>query len=246
MNMEYQGGEHHPEKLDADAVCIQCGTVNVEGTLLCKVCGNNLRDQRARRMNTDQALELDHTGPRNRAWASAVLFILAVGLVFSTIYNKEMIVEWMMDVGVSDEKGPSSLWRGDYSGRIDDLLVELRANLPTEEVAFIAQENVVGAPTIDGIYVLFFEGEFVGSANVFFDGEELLVAALLESGEEIRGRATSQGNYYIMVPEKGGMETRNRIISIQGVASPQSPGIVECVGDEGRTRYSCMAYQLAS
>ena len=113
-------------------------------------------------------------------------------------------------------------------------------------MAFIAQENVVGAPTIDGVYVLFFEGVYVGSANVLLDGEELLFGALLDSGEEIRGHATLQGNYYIVVPESGGMEYRNRIVSIQGVASPQAPGIVECVGDEGRTRYSCMAYQLAS
>lgn len=51
-----QGNRHDAhdvvEHLDADAVCELCGNVNPEGTLLCKQCGNNLRDQRSRRMHT--------------------------------------------------------------------------------------------------------------------------------------------------------------------------------------------------
>ena len=50
--------EHHQhlpegERLDADAVCGSCGTVNPEDTLLCKSCGNNLRDQRQTRIAVD-------------------------------------------------------------------------------------------------------------------------------------------------------------------------------------------------
>ena len=44
--MQGNSHDHHEavEHLDADAVCEPCGNVNPEGTLLCKTCGNNLRD----------------------------------------------------------------------------------------------------------------------------------------------------------------------------------------------------------
>ncbi|MCX5757207.1 MAG: hypothetical protein NTU83_01615, partial [Candidatus Hydrogenedentes bacterium] len=45
------------ERIDADAVCEKCGTVNPEETLLCKTCGNNLRDQRLHRVQSEPSEE---------------------------------------------------------------------------------------------------------------------------------------------------------------------------------------------
>ena len=57
--------EHHT--LDADAVCGACGTVNPEGTLICKQCGNNLRDQRHQRMHAaDAEIGVDTAQSRRR------------------------------------------------------------------------------------------------------------------------------------------------------------------------------------
>ena len=42
--------QHSAERVDADAVCARCGAVNPEDSLLCKVCGNFLRDLRGRRL----------------------------------------------------------------------------------------------------------------------------------------------------------------------------------------------------
>ncbi len=246
MNINHQDDSHHPEKLDADAVCIQCGTVNDEGTLLCKACGNNLRDQRNRRMRTDQALELDQVGSKRRLWASSAAFILAVGLIISTLYNKEMIVNWLMDVNAGSERGPSDMWRGEHSETIDLLVADLELNLPTEDVALEARLNASDSSDLGGIYVLFVDDNFVGSANVLIDGEELFFGALLESGEELRGYATLQGNYYVMAPESGGMKRRRRRVAVRGVALLQGGGVVECMGDDTETRYSCLAYKLTS
>lgn len=244
--MDYQAGEAHHEKLDADAVCIQCGTVNSEGTLLCKVCGNNLRDQRVRRLASDQALESASAGPRRRVWASAVFFVLAVGLIVSTLFNQEMIVRWLMDVQEGTRLGPSDLWNGNPSVSLDELLEVLEANYPTEEVALQARETPSPGASMSGRYAVFYGEQYVGAANVREAGNTLELVALLVSGDELRGLATLQGDYYVMVPESGGLESGRRIIAIQGVASPVAAGVLECVGDDSRSRYACMAYRLPS
>lgn len=245
MNIDNQGDAHHPEKLDADAVCIQCGTVNEEGTLLCKMCGNNLRDQRNRRMAADQVLEQERAGSRRRAWLSGIAFVLGVGLIISTLLNQDMIVNWLMDMNAPAEHQSTDMWQGPYSGRIDALLTELQDNLPTEDMALEARANPEGTDTLDGVYVLFDEDDFVGSANVRTDGDEVLFVALLGTDTELRGLATLQGDYYIMVPESGGMKSHRRVLPVEGVASLQEGGVIECVGDDMRTRYSCLAYKLA-
>jgi len=246
MNSDHQGGEHHVEKLDADAVCIECSTVNAEGTLLCKVCGNNLRDQRSRRLMSDQVLEAGPGEHPLKKWLSPVMFILAVGLIISTLYNQEAIVDWLVSTQSDAQRGPDQLWQGEGGRTIDQLTVDLQDRLPTEEEAFAARANPVAGGTLDGIYVLFDEDVFVGSANVLEDGDKLVFAVVLESGDQVRGQATLQGNHYIMTPSFGGVNLRNRIIPIQGVASPRGLGVLECVGDDSQFRYSCTAYRLGS
>ena len=244
--MDYQAGDAHQEKLDADAVCIQCGTVNAEGTLLCKVCGNNLRDQRVRRLASDQALESATSGPRRKVWASAVLFVLAVVLIISTLFNQQMIVSWLMDVQADTRLGPSDLWDGGPSAALNELADELSAEIPTEEQVLQALEAPSPGDSMSGKYVLFSDEQYVGVANVREVGNTLQLVAVLGSGEELRGLATLQGDYYVMVPESGGVDTGRRVIAVQGVLSPVASGVVECVGDDSRTRFSCMAYRLPS
>lgn len=244
MNIDHLGEESHLEKLDADAVCIQCGTVNAEGTLLCKVCGNNLRDQRNRRLMSDQVLEMGPTGPKIRNWLSPIMFILAVGLILSTLYNQDLIVDWIMAAEVGDQVSRNDLWRGPESETLDALASELADNMPTGETADAARLSPVLSPTLDGIYVLYAEDVFVGAANVFQDGEGLYFVAQLESGEELRGHAVLQGNFYVMAADSGGLRLRNRLIPVQGIVSPQGNGVVECVGDDGQSMYSCLAFQM--
>jgi hypothetical protein len=246
MNIENQGGEHHPDRLDADAVCIQCGTVNAEGTLLCKVCGNNLRDQRNRRMTSDQALEMDRGGPKRRSWASLLVFVLSVGLIVSTLFNQDIIVEWLMDVQGGIQGGPVDLWSGAPGDMLDVLMQDLVENPPTEEAAFAARANPSASGSLEGVYSLFSDDILVGSASVRVDGEAIYFAVLLAGGDQMRGMAKRQSDYYIVVPGGAALESRGDYISIQGVASPQGAGILECVGDDTRDRYGCLAYRLGS
>ena len=244
MDNDYLGDEGHLEKLDADAVCIQCGTVNSEGTLLCKVCGNNLRDQRNQRMTSDQALEMDQSGPKARVWASGILFVLAVGLVLSTLYNQTYIVNWLMGIQSQSEGVSRDMWRGETGSKIDALVLELETNFPTEDIALEARSIEPSSDALDGVYVLFVDDLYVGAAKAFTEDDYLYFGAILQSGEEVRGRARDEGDFYLMVPEFGALKTRRHVFSVQGVASPQGSGIIECVGDDSRSRYSCLAYKV--
>jgi hypothetical protein len=192
-------------------------------------------------MATEQVLEGAAPGPRYRAWLSPILFLLAVTLILSTLYNQEMIVDWLVGIQ-SEAAGPEALWAGPVAGVYDTLQQELEGNLPTEEEALAAADAFESRPAPGGLYVLFSEGVYVGAANVLIDEQGFHFAALLASGEEIRGRGELERNYYILVPENGGIRERRRVSPIQGVASPQADGTIECVGDDLYERFSCMAY----
>ncbi len=240
MNNANLGGAFQIEKLDADAVCAQCNTVNAEGTLLCKVCGNNLRDQRNRRMQADQAMDLEHTGQRRRAWLSGIFFVLALVLIASTLMNQELIVEWLIE-----EKAPATdlLWTGQYDAYFRPMFEEIEAAGLTPESAAALQ---VATPSdmLEGVYALFDGDTFLGTASFRIEGEDAYFAAMLENEREVRGIARLEANNYIALPEFSGIDHRGSVTPISGVAMPQEDGAVECMGDDGQERSSFMAYRL--
>lgn len=241
MNNANLGGAFQIDKLDADAVCAQCNTVNAEGTLLCKVCGNNLRDQRNRRMQADQAMDLEHTGQRRRAWLSGVFFVLALVLIASTLMNQELIVEWLIE-----EEAPQTnlLWTGQYDAYFQPMFEEIDTAGLTAESAAAIREQVAPSDTLEGIYALF-DGEiFIGTASFRLEGEEAYFAAILEGDREVRGIARFEASNYIAIPEFSGIDYRGRVTSISGVAIPQDSGAVECMGDDGQERANFLAYRL--
>lgn len=247
MNSDNFGGAAHPETLDADAVCAQCNTVNSEGTLLCKVCGNNLRDQRAIRLAADQALDLEYTGRRRRAWVSGAMFVLAIFLIISTLLNQEMIVSWLIGVGSSSAPVASVLWSGPYRDVFDPMVQALEARAVTEESARSAMETPADLGTLDGIYGLFQGDTYVGAALARLDGSDLYFVALLENGGEARGRGVAEGNHYTATAEHSAIQERRGIVPVRGVAMPQGGGVVDCIGDDNvRIPVSLTAYRMPS
>lgn len=243
MNNVNLGEQHHPEKLDADAVCAQCSTVNAEGTLLCKVCGNNLRDQRSRRMQADQVMDLEHTGYKRRAWVSALLFVLATAVIVSTLFNQELIVNWM--IGVTEETSTQELlWIGEYDDYFQPLTQRLSQAAITAESAAAALQDGPIAADISGIYALFDGETFLGSAIFQVDGEEAYFVAYLNNGDEIRGVARPEAGRFIAIPDYTAMNLEGRVYPITGVAIPQGDGMAECMGDDGSQRINCMAFRM--
>jgi len=244
MNNANPDGAAHIEKLDADAVCAQCNTVNAEGTLLCKICGNNLRDQRSRRLLADQAMDLEHTGKRRRAWVSGLLFVLALGLIASTLMNQEMIINWF--VGITEEASTHELlWQGEYDDYFAPLVDQLSGAQVTAESAAAALQAGPSPSEIPGIYALFNGEQYLGRAILHVDGVEAYFVAELVNGEdEIRGVARLESGSYIAIPEYTAINRRGRIFPVTGVAIPKGNGSAECMGDDGFERATCMAFRL--
>jgi hypothetical protein len=192
----------HGLNLDADAVCAMCGTVNPEGTLICKVCGNNLRDQRVQRMHSEQSFESAIEPPASRRWVAGVLTAIGALLVILVAINVDSIVSYAV-VGDVGGGGVDVMWNGDQSGVFDTLSADLKALAPTQETFNAAIEATVpleeGAelPAMDGAYVLYPanatpDAPHLGTAIVRMEGTEYAFVAQLEGGFEIRGWASER------------------------------------------------------
>lgn len=245
MNNANLGGAFQVDKLDADAVCAQCSTVNAEGTLLCKVCGNNLRDQRNRRMQADQAMDLEHTGHRRRAVSSGILFVMAIGIIIATLVNQESIVEWLINVQSPPEPSLQQLWAGDFDAYFQPMLDEVDAAGMNAETAKAAMESSPQNPELPGLYVLFKDENFLGTANVRIEGQEVYFVARLLDDEEVRGVARAEVDNIILNQDSAAiMRRRGSLDSFTGVAIPKGDGMVECMGDNGVVRESFNAYRV--
>jgi hypothetical protein len=245
MNNANLGGSFGVEKLDADAVCAQCNTVNAEGTLLCKVCGNNLRDQRTRRLQADQAMDMEHTGQRRRAWLSGSFFVLAIVLIISTLLNQELIVDWLINVQEPTEPSLAELWTGDYDAYFRPMVKELDLAGVDDESAAAALMEAPTSTELEGLYALYDGETFIGAANVRLEGDEVYFVAQVNGGEEVRGVARAELNHYIALPDYSAVSVRRgRLKSITGVALPQGDGVLECKGSTGSERVTILAHRL--
>ena len=81
MDLQNQNEASEYGPIDADTVCEKCATVNPEETLLCKSCGNNLRDQRIERMARGGAIELGDVGESKFRILTGVLITIGFVLI---------------------------------------------------------------------------------------------------------------------------------------------------------------------
>ena len=113
------------EQLDADAVCEQCGSVNPEETFICKVCGNNLRDQRARRIAGEQGVPpgVAET-PINRVRLfTGLLTALGIITILAAVIFIQDIETWLASAQATEDfSDMASLWQGQSSQIFDELL----------------------------------------------------------------------------------------------------------------------------
>ena len=250
------GGEPSFERIDADAVCQECGTVNPEGTLFCKTCGNNLRDQRARRMTAEGAGEFrDTQAQTSRRVLVGLLTVLALLLlVWAAMPGnvqrlQDSLTRRMAEDAYSNGADPSAYWDGPISDVFDAMVRDLLNNpVTSEETRQTDESGPAPQSRYSGRYFLRNGGRptdpVLGSAFVVESESELYFVALL-GDVEIRGigdsKATRDPSARFV-----GIKEDDRFSVGHGYVQPLDDGGFLCVGQREKSdfKYETRAYRV--
>lgn len=191
MNQEFPEHEDQFEHLDADAVCEQCGTVNPEDTLLCKACGNNLRDQRARRISGADALLVGSGVSRVRVF-TGVITTVGIMVILLAAYSVQNIESWLTDIQMTSGAS-AELWSGADGDLLDRLQEDLTSRPSTARERARALERPIVDTSFNGRYAIATrtstgKNQIIGEANLARRGQKVYFVADLRVGTvEIRG-----------------------------------------------------------
>ncbi len=238
--------------LGADAVCAQCGTVNNEGSFICRACGNNLRDQRALRMAADQELERDGDPVERRRVLLGLLTAFGILAVLAAALHVNSIADWLIAAQASTVASDADLWNGQDAGdfaEMRQMLLDATPDLQAQEAA-IAEAVATGSP--EGLYVIAQQHPIagtkpVGTALVRRGVEGWRFLALLNGGAEVRGLGRAQGGSLLAEWETASMMTQGDTFAVSGVALERPDGSFECFGQSAFSEqgYDFSAYHLA-
>lgn len=237
------------ERIDADAVCEQCGMVNPEDTLLCKTCGNNLRDQRLRRVRIETLSE-EATGEGiHLTFLTKVLGVAGTLLILFVAINFGRIEQAMTRASLGDTGDPNMFWQGATAAPFIQLARELESNPVTPQEA----EHAIGRQTVDdavdGRYVLVDRDTDVqvGHAIVRFENETYYFVAQLAKGlAEVRGYGYLEGSARIASRDKSAVQIGGQRYLASGFAQRIPDGAFECFGlsRASNDSYAILAYRI--
>lgn len=237
-----------------DAVCARCGNVNPEGTMLCTSCGNNLRDQRKRRMA--EALRPGASGFSGKKiqfhrWVAIVLGVFGVLIILWTALNLDQIEALLVILQSPAASDGAQFWNGPGSEVYAQLHTDLEAQPITDEEGNQALAETHTSDTYDGRYILmqilpFDQQKRVGEACVRRDNDHLFFVANLASGEEIRGEAWFENPDRLVVQETAAVKIEDVYYPIYGFAVRRNLGAFECNGQSynNDSYYRAMAYRV--
>ena len=229
MSSEVPGALGHVDNLDADAVCVQCSTVNPEGTLICKTCGNNLRDQRSTRMVANQMMDGDGTAQTKRQWLPVARTILLILIVLYVALNLDSIESFLVRSQLATVDHIQALWTGDESSIYTELALALEVTPSIQELSD-AMNNPIATETIDGRYVIVSRERRIGLANISQRGTSIYFVAQLSSGQELRGKALAGQQYISVNWESAGYISADVYTAIAGMAQRKADGTLEVHG----------------
>lgn len=231
----HRASTHH---LDTDAVCEHCGTVNPEDTLLCRNCGNNLRDQRA-----DRLTQADPVSPqvpvvkRATRWFGQLLAVFGLLLILWTALNVTGIEQWLTSAQSVPTGQPDLYWNGEESGQFDAMNAGLAAiRLATAQIGDpnTPREGFVG------LYLLMQAtptgARKIGVAEIRSHGEGLIFAARFEQGFEVRGQGRIEDNIFVV--EDAGGRAGDQFIHGTGFMRPDENGSYRCYAVTDASEYS--------
>lgn len=227
------------DRLDADAVCEECATVNPSGTLFCKSCGNNLRDQRVRRMagGGEQPVVEEAAPRKSRHIVSGTITLIALVALLGLVLNLDEVENWFVSssLTVGDSAlTPSTLWSGSTAPIYEELRSELAAHPVTlDEIQapptppgedqdlsgryYVKMRNAPNAP-VAGYAIVGRVG-----ANYHVYGEV--------DGHELRG----EGKYsagLLSIPKAAIRTREGAVLTILGLAEDLGDGVFEILGQQ--------------
>lgn len=203
QSLQFDRMDQHTEKLDADAVCSRCHAVNPDGALICHACGNNLRDQRAGRLE-EEAMLLGH----ERGFKRKIAFRIFAGVAFCGLIlmamNPSAVTDWMTRVMTSAVPDGRVLWQGEDGPIFDGLAAELEARKPSVRAVRAAFRKPVRTLQTDGIYAISRGGQLAGYAIVRTQNGFIYIAATLANGDVVRAKAIERSRAFLVEPGNGG------------------------------------------
>ena len=217
MNPEEPHANLDFEHVDADAVCEQCGTVNPEGTLICKTCGNNLRDQRNRRI-TGENVQLMGDGIGGFRIFTGLLTVLGIVLVILVASNVQNVEFWLTGIQAQGQGGAQAqLWTGRDAAIYRQMQEELDQYPSTDRQREVAVANPLDEDAYNGRYALAQRSvagtlNIVGEASLSRRGTKVFfVANINGSDASIRGYAEFQGdNQRLVSKQTSGVRTNGK------------------------------------
>lgn len=257
MNQDPFALPEHKEGLEADAVCGQCGNVNPEGTLICKTCGNNLRDQRQLRLAADQMLDAEGESGGGSQFLARALPVLGLLILLWFGLNAGRIASMLTTADVPGPETsvyaqPAALWTDASSNDVfERLQQELQRQFPSASDAESARLNSASMDGwTSGRYALFERlgtgMRFAGAVMIQFDNNRCQYAGVLTPDIEIRGTATLLNDAYVSHWDEAGALHEDEFYALSGVAMLQPDGSVSISGhsDYSLRRYQAVAYRL--
>ena len=253
--------QEYKESIDADAVCGACGRINPEGTLICKGCGNNLRDQRLLRLSADQKLTGEEETAKRHSLLKSGLTVLGILLVIWVAINAGRIMGMVAPGSVTDSTGearnsppvrPAAFWEADKAS-FEKMAEDLKGHFPTENDAETARLNPPSTAAPNGYFALFEKvgttERFVGAAFAAPENERVRFVAAFNNGAEARGLATLAESSVVTVDwHMSGVQREGKYFAGAGSAVPQPDGAYQIIArsEAAPEVFQAVAYPISA
>jgi len=249
--------QEYKETIDADAVCSQCGKENPEGTLLCRYCGNNLRDQRLMRLAADTMMAGEGKSKERRTFlvgavtVLGLLFVLWLGINISGFSARLTSVPENGGAPTVTLR-PFVFWDGADAAVYAALERSLNDSFPTASQAETVRLNPAANPAPEGTFALYerlgTSMTFIGGAVVKMEGDKYFFAARLLDGSEVRGmgRKDAQAGHFRAEWTDVGIRPNDSYYAGFGAlaANPDGGFAIMAGVDFNERTYQAVAYSL--
>jgi hypothetical protein len=241
-------GHDQATDIDADAVCAACECINEPGTLICRQCGTNLRDQRLLRLAELHEDETSGTKWNGRRIATALFS--GVGLaILILVASPGGPLETMFTVQADTSALGEILWNGPRAGEFETMIAELTSNPPSMNDKNAAVDFPAAGATFDGQYAIVVQSsslqQVIGVGAARQVGKGFYFCAIMDGNIEVRGLGTVDADGSISCDDVVTDRSGYRRVGV-GFAQPSDDGSFTLIGAEQDqdVEFMAVAYRI--